>query len=56
MCKYCDKDSNSCEIFIDLLDMEYYLDVPTSQWDNYLDDYIHERVYIFYCPYCGRKL
>ena len=57
MCKYCDyENSDDCKIFADPLDGEYYLDVETSEWDSYDGGYFHERVYISYCPYCGRKL
>lgn len=56
-CKYCDYESGENEIFIEPLTNEYYLDVETLEWDEYLDDYIHMKVYgIAYCPYCGRKL
>lgn len=56
MCKYCDYDSDDNEIFIDPLTNEWYLDVETFEWDDYDDEYIHQKVYINYCPYCGRKL
>lgn len=56
MCIYCDYTSNDCEIFIDPLDGEYYLDHETGEWDTYYDGYIHDRIYINYCPWCGRKL
>lgn len=57
MCLYCDPESDDCEIFIDPLTNDWYLDVETGEWDSYDDSFIHERVYyIQYCPYCGRKL
>ena len=56
MCKYCDYESNDCEIFRDLLDNTWYLDYETGEWDNYNDGFIHEKIYISYCPYCGRDL
>lgn len=55
-CKYCDGESAECEIFIDSLTNEYYLNVQTSTWDDYYDELVHEYVNINYCPYCGRKL
>lgn len=36
-------------LYIDPLDNQYYLDIETSEWDEY-DDGIN------YCPWCGRKL
>lgn len=56
MCRYCDYNSEDNRIFIDTLDGEYYLDIETSEWDEYDDDYVHQREYIDYCPWCGRKL
>ena len=56
MCKYCDYDSNECCIFMDFLDKNFYLDIETSEWDEYNDDFVHQREYIDYCPWCGRKL
>ena len=56
MCEYCDYNSNSNEIFQDGLTGDYYLDIQTSQWDEYSDDYIHDKLFINYCTYCGRKL
>lgn len=43
-------------IYIDPLTNEYYLDIETSEWDEYDDGFIHQREYISYCPWCGRKL
>lgn len=56
MCKYCDGNSDKCRIRSSPLDNEYYLDIETSEWDEYDDDYVHQREYINYCPFCGRKL
>ena len=56
MCRYCDYNSEDNRIFIDPLDGEYYLDIETSEWDTYDDDCVHQREYIDYCPWCGRKL
>lgn len=59
MCNYCDTNSNECCIYIDPLSNDYYLDIETSEWDEYDDEFIqfiHQREYIKYCPWCGRKL
>lgn len=56
MCKYCDSASNECEIFFDPLTHEYFLDIQTSEWDTYNDDWIYQKEYISYCPWCGRDL
>lgn len=56
MCKYCDSASNECEIFFDPLTNEYFLDIQTSEWDAYDDDWVHQKEYISYCPWCGRDL
>lgn len=55
MCKYCDGGDECC-IWVDPLDGEYYLDVETGKWDDYEDGFVHQREYISYCPYCGRRL
>ena len=56
MCGYCDYDLDSCRIFVDPLTNDWYLDVETSEWDDYDDDWVHHKEYINFCPYCGRKL
>ena len=56
MCEFCDYDSVCNEIYQDGLTGDYYLDIETFEWDEYDDDYIHQRLYINYCPYCGRRL
>lgn len=56
MCRYCDINSDNCSIFIDPLTNEHYLDIETTEWDQYNDSYVHQREYINYCPYCGKKL
>lgn len=57
MCKYCDPESKDCCVFKDSQTGDWYLDVETSEWDGYCDDFVHQQVhYISYCPYCGRKL
>ena len=52
MCEYCDYESKYNEIYQDPLDGTYYLEF---EWDDD-NDYVHQRLYINYCPYCGRKL
>lgn len=56
MCRYCNYNSEDNRIFIDPLDGEYYLDIETSERDEYDDGYVHQREYIDHCPWCGRKL
>lgn len=56
MCKSCDYNSDECEIFVDPLTGDWYLDHITGQWDDYDDEFIHDRIYIEYCPFCGRNL
>ena len=56
MCNRCDYNSPDNQIYVDSLTNEYYLDIETSEWDEYDDGFIHQREYINYCPWCGRKL
>lgn len=56
MCNYCEKTSPECCIYFDSLCNEYYLDIETSEWDEYDDVFVHQTEYINYCPWCGRKL
>lgn len=56
MCKYCDQHSNDCCIYSDSLTKEWYEDIETFEWDDYDDGFVHQKNYINYCPYCGRKL
>lgn len=56
MCRYCNSNSDECEVWIDPLDNTWYLDVITWEWDEYNDGYVHQKIYINYCPYCGRSL
>lgn len=56
MCKYCNPESNECEIFFEPLTHEYFLDIQTSEWDAYNDDWVYQKEYISYCPWCGRDL
>ena len=43
MCQYCDYNSNECCIFIVPLDRNYYLDIKTSEWDEYDDGFVHQK-------------
>lgn len=56
MCRYCNYESDNNQIFIDPLINEYYLDIETMIWDSYNEDFFHDKEYINYCPWCGRKL
>ena len=56
MCEYCNPDSPENEIRQDGLTNEWYLNVDTYIYDNYDKEYIYRKVYINYCPYCGRDL
>ena len=56
MCNYCEKNSPECCIYFDPFYNEYYLDIETSEWDEYDDGFVHQTEYINYCPWCGRKL
>lgn len=56
MCKYCDSNSDRCCIWQDSLTNDFYLDIETSEWDEYDDGFVHQREYISYCPYCGKYL
>lgn len=35
---------------------DWFLDWPTSAWDDYNDDFVHENIPIYYCPYTGKEL
>lgn len=56
MCKYCDPASNECEVCFEPLTHEYFLDIQTSEWDAHNDDWVYQKEYISYCPWCGRDL
>lgn len=56
MCKYCDSASNECEVCFEPLTQEYFLNIQTSEWDTYNDDWVYQKEYISYCPWCGRDL
>lgn len=50
MCSRCDYDSPDNRIYVDPLTNEYYLDIETSEWDEYDDGFVHQKEYIAYCP------
>lgn len=50
MCNYCEENSPECCIYIDPLSNDYYLDIETSEWDEYDDGFVHHIEYINYCP------
>ena len=56
MCNRCNYNSPDNQIDVDPLTSEYYLDIETSEWDAYDDGFVHQKEYITYCPWCGRKL
>ena len=56
MCSRCDYTSPNNQIYKDSMTTEWYMDIETFAWDYVDDGYIHQREYISYCPWCGRKL
>ena len=56
MCEYCDINSDKCCVFADPLTNDWYLNIETSQWDQYDDGWVYHREYINFCPYCGKQL
>lgn len=56
-CPYC-TDEEHCNVWVDGLTNEWYLELPTGEFDPN-NDYapIMVRSYnISHCPYCGRRL
>ena len=45
MCNRCNYDSPDNQIYVDPLTNEYYLDIETSEWDEYEDGF---SMYSFY--------
>lgn len=45
MCNHCNYDSPDNQIYVDPLTNEYYLDIETSEWDEYDDGFVHQRIY-----------
>lgn len=56
MCKNCEYNSDECCIFQDGLTGDFYYYHRTSQWDSYDDDWVYDRIYLNFCPWCGREL
>ena len=56
MCEYCDGDSYESCVWVDPLTNEYYLDIETSEWDDYDDGFCSSQRIYKLLPYCGRKL
>ena len=56
MCKYCDKNSDKCIIFLNSFTHKYYVDLQTDQWDRYHGGLLHHWEYVNFCPWCGRDL
>ena len=56
MCDSCDYNSPNNQIYKEPMTNEWYMDIETFAWDYDDEDYIHQREYINYCPWCGRKL
>lgn len=56
MCERCNPDSYGNRIYLDDKTNKWYLDIETSDWDDYNDYFFHQREYIDFCPWCGRKL
>lgn len=50
----CDLCDNNCMYGLELEGNT--LVVQTSEFDDYYDDFLEERIKIKYCPMCGRKL
>lgn len=43
-------------MFINPLTKEWYMSYETGEWDVLDGGYVHEKIYINYCPWCGREL
>ena len=56
MCRRCDYNSSDCAIFQNPLTGEWYLDHQTGEWDIYEDEFVRDKIYINYCPFCGERL
>lgn len=55
-CLLCDYSSDKNVIFVDTLTDEYYYYHRTREFDKVDNDWVYEKIYISYCPWCGRKL
>lgn len=56
LCTRCNPESYENRIYLDDKTSKWYLDIETSEWDEYNDEFVHQREYITHCPWCGRKL
>lgn len=56
MCDSCNPNSDKREIFEEYLSHDFYIFHQTGEWDEYGDDWIYDKIYINYCPWCGRRL
>lgn len=56
MCDRCDYNSPNNQIYKEPMTNEWYLDIEIFEWDGYDDGFVHQKEYINYCPWCGRKL
>lgn len=56
MCEVCENNQELDYVTIEYGEEGYKLVIKTSEWDDYYDDWIYERIDINYCPFCGRKL
>lgn len=55
MCKDCCPNSFDNVIHYDENNIPYYLH-ETMEWDDYNDGFVYDKIYINYCPWCGRAL
>lgn len=56
MCKCCEGDSSDRELFFEPISGDWYLNHRTSEFDENEMDYNYDKIFVSYCPYCGRKL
>lgn len=56
MCKICEDNQSLDYVTIEYCEKGYELVIQTSDFGDYYDDWVYERVNIKYCPFCGRKL
>lgn len=52
MCNRCNYNSSDNQIYVDPLTNEYYLDIETSELDEYDNGFVHQREYVSYCSWC----
>jgi len=57
MCKVCEDNQELDYANIEYNEKDgYELVIQTSEWDDYHDGWVYERININYCPFCGIKL